>query len=298
MSRFIARGFSKLARPGRGRVRALFTLVIRDADFAVRPSRNHAAFTLPGYAARMNSRQSRGLLLAVVFAFAAGLVWAEDAAMLVPASLNSAQIVEQMRRQSLEQTAGLKQYTALRHYAVEYRGFSARIAAKMDVDVNYDAATGKSFRIVSQSGSRLLCEKVLKRAVESEKEAYKDKASTALTEANYRFQLAGSESVAGRPAYILNVQPLTDSKFLFRGKIWVDAADFAVTKMETEPAKSPSFWISRTLIHYVSVKTDSFWLPQQVRSETKVRVGGTAVLTIDYGIYEVVPESGFARAGF
>jgi len=297
MAWFIARGFSKPARPGMGRVRPLFTLEMRAAGFAVRQPRNHPPFTLPGYAARMNSRQSRGLLLAVVFAFAAGLVWAEDAASLLPASLNSAQIVEQMRRQSQAQTAALKQYKALRHYAVEYRGFSARIAAKMDVDVNYDAANGKSLRIVSQSGSRLLCEKVLKRAVDSEEEAYKDKASTALTEANYRFQLAGSESVAGRTAYILNVQPLTDSKFLFRGKIWVDAADFAVAKMETEPAKSPSFWISRTLIHYVSVKTDSFWLPQQVRSETKVRVGGTAMLTIDYGSYAVVPAAGFQGAG-
>jgi len=45
----------------------------------------------------------------------------------------------------------------------------------MDVEVKYDAATGKSFRIVSQSGSSLLCNKVLKRAVDSEKEAAQDK---------------------------------------------------------------------------------------------------------------------------
>jgi hypothetical protein len=57
--------------------------------------------------------------------------------------------------------------------------------------------------------------------------------------------------------------------------------------METEPAKSPSFWISRTQIHCTNAKTDGFWLPEQVRSETKVRIGGTAVLTIDYGRYEI-----------
>jgi hypothetical protein len=71
----------------------------------------------------------------------------------------------------------------------------------------------------------------------------------------------------------------------------VDAADFAVAKMETEPAKSPSFWISRTLIRYTSAKVDNFWLPREVRSETKVRIGGTAVLTIDYGKYQVVPRA-------
>jgi hypothetical protein len=135
----------------------------------------------------------------------------------------------------------------------------------------------------------MLCDKVLKRAIESEKEAFLDKRSTAMTDANYRFHLAGSENVAGRPAYILDLEPRTQNKFSSRGKIWVDAEDFAVVKMETEPAKSPSFWIARTQIHFTSSKTNGFWLPEQVRSETKVRVGGTAELTINYGSYETVP---------
>ena len=29
------------------------------------------------------------------------------------------------------------------------------------------------------------------------------------------------------------------------------------------------------------------WLPHQNRSESKIRVGGTAVLTIDYGVYPI-----------
>ena len=83
----------------------------------------------------------------------------------------------------------------MRHYAVEYKGFAHTIDAKMDVEINYDAATGKSFRIVSQSGSNLLCDKVLKKAVDSEKEASQDKTSTALSEANYRFSLLGTDTV-------------------------------------------------------------------------------------------------------
>lgn len=243
----------------------------------------------------MNFQLGRGILLAVVFAFAVGLARAENAG--APANLSSDQIVQQMQQHNQAQTEALKQYKALRHYTVEYRGFAARVAAKMDVEISYDAAQGKSFRIVSQSGSGMLCDKVLKRAVESEKEASQDKRSTAMTNANYRFHLAGIESFAGRPAYILDVDPLTENKFLSRGKIWVDAADFAVVKMETEPAKSPSFWITRTLIHYTSSKTDGFWLPEQVRSETKVRIGGTAVLTINYGSYEIVPELALRAAG-
>lgn len=245
----------------------------------------------------MDFRQGRGIIQAVVFAFAAGLAAAENAPANVPVALSSTEIADQIQRHSQARTDGLKQYMAVRHYDVEYRGFATKLAARMDVEVKYDAAAGKSFRIVSESGSSFLREKVLRRAVDSEKEASLDKGLTALTEANYRFHLAGSETVAGRPAYILDVEPLTPSKFLVRGKIWVDAADFAVVKMETEPAKNPSFWISRTQIHSTNAMTNGFWLPEQLRSETKVRVGGTAVLTIDYGRYDVVAETAFQGAG-
>ncbi len=215
--------------------------------------------------------------------------WTEDAAVVSPV-LTSAQIVEQMQLRDGVRNLELKHYDALRHYQVEYRGFASTVAASMAVQVNYDASTGKSLQIVSQSGSKFLIEKVLRRAIDSEKEASNDKASTALTPANYRFQLAGNELLGSRPAYILAVEPLVPSKFLYRGKIWVDAADFAVVKMETQPAKSPSFWISRTKIQCTNSKTDGFWLPQKVRSETDVRVGGAAVLTIDYGNYQITSK--------
>jgi hypothetical protein len=207
------------------------------------------------------------------------------------AQLSAADIVAQMLRQNQEQTEKLQHFQALRHYNVEYHGFATTIAGKMDVEVTFDADKGKSFRIISQSGSKLLCDKVLKKAVDSEQEASKDKASNALSPANYRFQLVGTEMLDDRSAYILHVEPIKPSKFLYRGTIWVDAADFAVAKLEVEPAKNPSFWISHTLIHQISKKAAGFWLPEKIRSETKVRVGGTAVLTIDYGAYQVVSTS-------
>lgn len=225
-------------------------------------------------------------LLAVSSAF-----WPAIAVTPPPASLSAAQILEQMQSHNENQKEALKHYQAMRHYEVEYRGFATSIAAKMDVEINFDTSTGKSFRIVSQSGSKLLCEKVLKRAVDSEQEASQDQAATALTTANYKFQLAGIESLNERPAYVLTVEPLKESKFLYRGKVWVDAVDFAVVKIEVTPAKNPSFWISQTLIKSTNAKTGDFWLPQENRSETKVRVGGTAVFTINYGTYRIVSNA-------
>ncbi len=215
---------------------------------------------------------------------------AESADSVPSSSLSATQIVAEMARHNALRNDDLKHYTSLRHYEVRYHGFAASLDAKMDVEVDYSAATGKSFRVVSQSGSRLLCDKVLKRAVDSEEEAQKDPAATALTPANYQFTLDGRDTLDGRSAYILDVEPIAPSKFLYKGKIWVDASDFAVEKIEATPAKNPSFWIAQTLIHYTSARNGEFWLPQQNRSETKVRIGGKAVFTIDYGAYQIVPQ--------
>jgi hypothetical protein len=240
----------------------------------------------------MSSALIRSLIAAHAIAILPAVAVAQNAGQVsgqAPASLTASEIIQLVQRHNQARLDELRQYKALRHYAVEYKGFSHTVDAKMDVEVSYDAATGKNFRIVSQTGSNLLCEKVLKRAVDSEKEASQNKASTALNESNYKFALLGTDTLNGRAAYILHEEPLTEGKFLSRGKIWIDAQDFAVVKQETEPAKNPSFWISRTSISSSNVKTDGFWLPGKTRSETKVRIGGTAVLTIDYGTYHVVP---------
>ena len=240
-----------------------------------------------GYDAYILMYWRRGVFLAVICVLTAGGIQPANAEAAAPAPLTAAQIVDQMQRHNQARADGLKRVKSIRHYAAEYRGFSKVIDAKMEVEYHFDASTGKSFRIVTQSGSKMLCDKVLKRAVESEREAWQEKAATGLTAANYSFRLVGSENLSGRPAYLLEVKPLVASKFLYKGKIWVDAAEFAVMKMEVEPAKNPSFWIARSRILQTYAKTGDFWLPERNRSETKVRVGGAAVFTIDFGTYQI-----------
>jgi hypothetical protein len=237
----------------------------------------------------------RALSLTAGLVLIAAIALPESPNITPPANLTAPEIVEHMLLHNRTQADALKHYQGLRHYQVQYKGL-ANLVGKMDVAVTYDAASGKSFRIVSQSGSKLLCDKVLKKAVDSEAEAAQDQSATALTPANYKFLLAGTESLAGRTAYILDVEPIKASKFLYRGKIWVDATEFAVVKVRAEPAKNPSFWIQRPQITYTSAKTGDFWLPEFNRSETKVRVGGTAIFTIDYGTYQVDPAASATTA--
>lgn len=197
------------------------------------------------------------------------------------------QIVQRLAGAERKRAGDLKGYTERRTYSVSYRGFPANMSATMVVAVTYAAPNSKTFRIVSQTGSKMLADHVLKKLFEAEQESAADPRQTAPTTANYSFTLVGQQLLDGRPCYLLRVEPKTHSHLLYRGTIWIDADDFAVAKIEGEPARNPSFWIRDTKIHHVNAKTGEFWLPEHNESDTDVRFGGRATLTIDYGSYNM-----------
>ena len=209
---------------------------------------------------------------------------AESASETAPGDVDDVvrKLVEHNERRADE----LKGYTEQREYTVTYQGFPS-LKASMTVNAHYEAPAEKHFQVLHQSGPKLLVDRVLKKLLESEEEAAKDPSRTALTPANYTFSLQGEQLIAGRHCYRLHVEPKVASKFLYRGMVFVDAADYAVVQIEAEPAQNPSFWIKKTHVHHTYAKTGQFWLPEQNRSESAVRLGGTAVLTIAYGPYQV-----------
>lgn len=184
----------------------------------------------------------------------------------------------------------LKSYTSHRHYHIEYHGFRRSVEASMDVEAAYDAASGKTFRVVAQSGSRGLIDHVLNKLLETEKDDSKNR-DTALIPSNYKFNFLGNSTENDHLLYEFEIEPRVKNKLLYKGKIWLDAEDYAVVRIEAQPAENPSFWIKSTEIHATYAKTGEFWLPEQNRSESNIRIGGTATLTIDYGAYQIGSSS-------
>jgi hypothetical protein len=196
---------------------------------------------------------------------------------------------------NVERAAALQHYVGKRSYRLEYHGFPASAEATMEVDVNYDAPASKHFTIVSSTGSKLIQTRVFHRLLETEEQAgdASNRKQTELGSENYTFSLAGTEG----PNYVLNVEPKVESKFLYRGKIWVDGHDFAVTRIEAQPAKSPSFWTTKSMIHHTYQRVDNeFYLPKENKTITSVRLGGTATLTIEYQSYQVTAAKPLALA--
>jgi hypothetical protein len=200
-------------------------------------------------------------------------------------SEGTATIVERLVERNQDRAARLGTCTSKRSYHIEYHGFSRTMVADMNVDVLDQGSTSRTFHITTQSGSHVLVDHVLKRLLESEQTAAQNRNETGLTPDNYRFSLIGNTEEGGRQLFILQVEPKVNRKLLYRGKIWVDAEDYAVVRVEAQPAENPSFWIRSTQIHHVYTKVSEFWLPQHNVSQSKIRFGGSATLTIDYSDY-------------
>jgi hypothetical protein len=232
------------------------------------------------------------LFLVVTFALICARAKTGDSSALPPsittAPLTVDQVVNNLIRKDEERARALRHYESTRVYRLSYRGFLGNRDAEMTVDVSYDSPSTKNFRVVSQTGSKAIIEHAFNRLLESEKEAAEPgmRAHTLLNRDNYDFALVGYESDKGSQ-YVLAVSPKTISKYVYRGKVWVDGTDFAVTRIDAEPAQNPSFWTKKSEIHHEYMKVENFWLPRRNESVSYIRLGGRATLTIEYSNYRV-----------
>jgi outer membrane lipoprotein-sorting protein len=182
----------------------------------------------------------------------------------------------------------LESYSSIRSYHLECHCLSHK-KADMVVRAEYESPNTKVFTIVSESGSGTVRSRVFKKLLEAEQESMREENQrrSAIMPQNYTFQLTDYRKIGGNEFYVLEARPLTKNKFLFRGRIWIDAKDFAITQVEGEPAVNPSWWTVKTDFTRSYHKIGSFWLPESNESVTKVRILGSAVLTIKYGEYQV-----------
>ena len=77
------------------------------------------------------------------------------------------------------------------------------------VGVTYLSPGKKEFVIQSETGSKLITDRVLKKLLEAEREESRPEIEqqSALTDANYRFTLIGHENGLSGKAYVLEVEP-------------------------------------------------------------------------------------------
>src|SRR5215831_8752507 len=234
-----------------------------------------------------SSNSHAGRFLTTLALVAAGIsAVAQQAAVSAP--LNADEVMQRVVQMNEQRASALATYTSVRTYHLECHGLSHK-TADMVVRAEYEAPNKKVFTIMSESGSGTVRSHVFKKLLEAEQESGREENQerSAITPQNYTFQLTDYQKIDGSEFYVLEARPLTKNKFLFRGRIWVDAKAFAIAQIQGEPAVNPSWWTVKTDFKRSYQEVGSYWLPESNESETKVRIFGTAVLTIKYADYQI-----------
>src|SRR5205814_96578 len=199
-------------------------------------------------------------------------------------------IFERVEQANARRDAALESYLSTRHYTVFEPGHESD--AELLVSMQFVAPSTKTFKTLAVHGVGWIHRRVFGRLMEAEAQAAagKDKAGSAITSANYQAQLIGSGRLADRDCYVLSLAPRRRDKYLFVGKAWIDKEDFAIARLEGEPAKSPSFWVVRAPFVRQYQRVDRFWLPLKDETHTEIRFAGEYVLRIQYADYKITAK--------
>src|ERR1700747_916554 len=199
------------------------------------------------------------------------------------------EVVAKMMQFDAQRQSELTGYTALRHYAA----MNKKRHAEMLVRVSCDSTGAKEFTIISEVGSGSIRKHVFHKLLSEETEASRHgmRASTRLIPDNYQFQMVGSETLETGPAYVLSVTPKTANKYLIDGKIWVDANDYSIVRIEGQPAKNPSFWVRSVHFVHTYQKVGQFWFASSTHTTSEIRIFGESELTIDNSDYTLNPPA-------
>ena len=218
---------------------------------------------------------------------------------LLPVSLASAQasapvpsaedLVAKMMQLDAQRQSELTGYTATRRYVA----VNKKRHAEMVVHVDCASDGAKQFTIVSEEGSGSIRKHVFEKLLSEETEASRrgTRNGTRLTPANYTFQVMGEETLPTGKAYVLAVSPKTANKYLIDGKIWVDANDYSIVRIEGQPARNPSFWVHDVHFVHTYQKVGPFWFASSTDTTSQIRIFGDSELTIANTDYKLNPRN-------
>jgi len=207
-------------------------------------------------------------------------------------SLND--ILSRMTAQRQWQDNALREYHARRRFHASNDRFN--MDSTMDVLTVFQWPHSLQSTILKHEGSDFIRDHVFEKILEAETDlAENDQAD--IIPKNYDFTIVDKEDCLGRPCWRLNIKPKRKDKFLIDGDIWVDAADYAVSRVHGSPSKRVSIWVSKVEIDRRLCRIDGVWLTDRIESSSNIRLAGNVGLEIEY-IYENVKvlSAGTARS--
>lgn len=181
-------------------------------------------------------------------------------------------------------------FTDTEHYAV-YRGADlTKPAAEMTVRVTYRKGLGKSYKVLSQSGSAVIRHFGLKPLLENEKDI-NDPAKVAeswLTTANYEMHAKPGQTrvLDGHTCVAVAIKPRRQAPNMIDGTLWVDPENGVALEVEGIASKAPSAFAGTTHMMRQYAMMDGYAEATHARAESS-GIFGKTVVTIEYSEYKM-----------
>jgi len=183
------------------------------------------------------------------------------------------------------------EFTVTEHYSVLRGKDQTHPSAEMTVKTTYKKGVGKTYTILSQSGSELIQRFGLRPILESEK-AINDPATVEkswFTSANYEMQLKPGviQTIDGRSCIALSIVPKRKAPNMIDGTLWVDAKDYGNVEVEGFASRSPSVFAGTTRMMRLYTNISGYAMATHARAESNSLLFGRTVVIIDYTGYQI-----------
>jgi outer membrane lipoprotein-sorting protein len=182
-------------------------------------------------------------------------------------------------------------YTVNERYAVFRNNDENHPVAEMNVKTAYRKESGKTYMVLSQSGSAIIRKFVLGSLLENEANINlpANREGAWFTSANYEMKLepGPSQPLDGRDCYVLDLNPRRKAPYLIQGKMWVDAKSNTVVQIQGTASKNPSILTGPTEMIRQYLSVNGYAMALHSRAISNSPLFGKTVVTVDYRDYQV-----------
>lgn len=192
-------------------------------------------------------------------------------------TLPLAGIVSRMEQAQVESRQQDTAYVVTREYQLSALG-NQNPSSSVIAQVNFVPPAAKDYTILKSEGSSR-GESIVRKVLDHESQMATHAEEHEVSTRNYDFALLGHETIDGHDCYVLQLMPKREATELIRGRAWVDAADFAIRRMQGSPAKGPSLWIKNLAVTINYGEVDGIRVATSTKSVADIRFAGTHVLT-------------------
>jgi hypothetical protein len=205
--------------------------------------------------------------------------------------VDGASVIQQIDNAALSRINHVLSYTVIEHYSLFRNKDETRPAAEMTVKTLYQKGVGKSYTILSQTGSSLLQKLVLAPLLDNEKAINQpgNVEKSWFTSSNYEMKLKPgvTQHMNGHDCLAFDITPKRKAPNMLNGTLWVDAKDGSIVEIDGVSSRSPSMFSGPAKMMRQYSTMSGFAMATRARAESDSAFFGRSILTIDYSDYQI-----------